>query len=210
MTEITAQLVLELRRRTGAGMMACKAVLQQTECDLDKAVEVLRKQGIAKAESRETRSTGEGRIGSYVHHNGKIAAMVEVNCETDFVARTGVFQQLVRHLAEHIAAAAPIAVEWSDIPVAVVAARRGVFERQVRASDKPEAMIERIVAGKLEAWAGDVVLLQQAWIREPKRTVADLVSETAARLGEAVRVRRFVRFAVGDRLAARIQVLLET
>jgi elongation factor Ts len=198
MRQISAQLVQELRKRTGAGMMACKTVLQQTDCDLDKAVEVLRKQGIAKAESRETRTAAEGRIGSYVHHNGKMAAMVEVNCETDFVARTDVFQELVRYLAEHVAAAAPLAVEWSDIPLAVVAERRGVFERQVRASGKPEGMIEKIVAGKLEAWAGDVVLLRQAWIREPKKVIGDVVSEYSARLGEAVRVKRFERFSVGE------------
>ena len=201
MTQITAQQVQELRRRTGAGMMACKSVLTTTSGDLDRAVEMLRKEGIAKAESRTVRVTGEGRIGSYVHHNGRIAAIVEVNCETDFVARTDEFQTLVRNLAEQVAAAAPLAIEWSELPPAVVLERRREYERQVRASDKPEALVERIVSGRLDAFAREVVLVQQAWIRDAGKTIGELVSETSAVLGEAVSVRRFARFVVGEDLA---------
>jgi elongation factor Ts len=197
MSQITAQLVQELRRRTGAGMMACKSVLTATAGDLDRAVEVLRKQGIAKAESRESRTTGEGTIGFYLHHNGKIAALVELDCETDFVARTDEFRTLARLLAEQVAAADPLAVEGSGVPPSVIAERRSSFERQVRASGKPEALVEQIVSGKIEAYLREVVLLQQSCIREPKRVVADLVAETAAQLGERIVVRRFVRYVVG-------------
>ncbi|MEO8621777.1 MAG: translation elongation factor Ts [bacterium] len=203
MSQITAQLVQELRRRTGAGMMACKSVLTGTDGDIDRAVEVLRKQGIAKAESRESRTTGEGTIGFYVHHNGKIAAMVELNCETDFVARTDEFRMLARLLAEQVAATDPIAVESTGVPLSVMADRRGAYERQVRASGKAEALVPQIVSGKIDAYLREVVLLQQSWIREPKRVVADLVADATAQLGERIVVKRFVRFAVGAESGSR-------
>ena len=197
MTQITAQQVQELRRRTGAGMMACKSVLAQVDGNLDVAVEVLRKQGIAKAESRVDRATGEGLVASYVHHNGRIAALVEVACETDFVARSDVFQALAHHIAEHVAASAPVAVEWHEVPPLMIDEQRAKFERQARASGKPDALIETIVAGKLESFSREVVLLRQPWIRDGGKAIGELVLEASALLGEVVRVRRFSRFVVG-------------
>ncbi|MEP6989458.1 MAG: elongation factor Ts [bacterium] len=203
MTPITSTQVQELRRRTGAGMMACKAVLSATGGDIDRAVEVLRKQGIAKAESRETRPVGEGTIGSYVHHTSRIGAMVALACETDFVARTEAFRTLARQLAEQVAAAAPLAIEFGGVDPSVVAERRTAYEQQVRASGKPEALVAQIVAGKLAAFAKDVVLLEQAWIREPKKAIGELVAECSARLGERIVVQRITRFELGDPASSR-------
>jgi len=194
----SAKDVQELRQRTGAGMMDCKNALQETDGDIDKAVELLRSRGVAKAEKRAGRSTSEGVIGSYIHHNGKIAVLVEVNCETDFVARTEDFQQLARSLAEHVAAAAPIAVDKDQIPADKVESERRIFTQQVRESGKPENMIEKIVEGKIEAYYKDVALLHQAWVRDPKKTVGDLVKEISAKTGENIQVRRFVRYQLGE------------
>jgi elongation factor Ts len=197
-TTFTAKDVQELRQRTGAGMMDCKKALEESKGNMDSAVEYLRTKGIAKAEKRMGREAKEGVIGSYLHHNGKLGVLVEVNCETDFVARNPEFQQLVRQLAEHIAAAAPVAVDKDAVPADKVEKERRIFEEQVRASGKPENMIDKIVTGKVEAYYKDVALLHQAWVREPKKTIGDLVKETSARLGEAIQVRRFVRFQLGE------------
>lgn len=194
----SAKDVQELRQRTGAGIMDCKNALQETDGNIDKAVELLRSRGVAKAEKRAGRSTSEGIIGSYIHHNGKIAALVEVNCETDFVARTEDFQQLARHLAEHVAAAAPIAVDKDQIPAERVESERRIFTQQVRESGKPEHMIEKIVEGKIEAYYKDVALLHQPWVREPKKSIGDLVKEVSAKTGENIQVRRFVRYQLGE------------
>jgi elongation factor Ts len=194
----TAKDVAELRARTGAGMMDCKKALEETGGDIDKAVENLRSRGVAKAEKRAGRTTSEGVIGSYVHHNGKIAVLVELNSETDFVARNEEFQQLARHIAEHVAAAAPIAVDKDQIPADKVEQERRIFTEQVRQSGKPENMIEKIVDGKVEAYYKDVALLHQAWVRDPKKTVGDLVKELSAKTGENIRVRRFVRYQLGE------------
>ena len=194
----SAKDVQELRQRTGAGMMDCKNALQETNGDIAKAVELLRSRGVAKAEKRAGRSTSEGVIGSYIHHNGKIAVLVEVNCETDFVARTEDFQQLARSLAEHVAAAAPLAVDKDQIPADKVESERRIFTQQVRESGKPENMIEKIVDGKIEAYYKDVALLHQAWVRDPKKTVGDLVKEVSAKTGENIQVRRFVRYQLGE------------
>jgi len=197
-TTFTAKDVQELRQRTGAGMMDCKKALEETKGNMDAAVEYLRTKGIAKAEKRMGREAKEGLVGSYLHHNGKLGVLVEVNCETDFVARNPEFQQLVRQLAEHIAAAAPLAVDKDAVPADKVEKERRIFEEQVRASGKPENMIDKIVTGKVEAYYKDVALLHQAWVREPKKTIGDLVKETSAKLGEAIQVRRFVRFQLGE------------
>jgi len=197
-TTFTAKDVQELRQRTGAGMMDCKKALEETKGNMDAAVEYLRTKGIAKAEKRMGREAKEGLVGSYPHHNGKLGVLVEVNCETDFVARNPEFQQLVRQLAEHIAAAAPLAVDKDAVPADKVEKERRIFEEQVRASGKPENMIDKIVTGKVEAYYKDVALLHQAWVREPKKTIGDLVKETSAKLGEAIQVRRFVRFQLGE------------
>ena len=198
MAPITAKDVQELRQRTGAGIMDCKKALEESSGDIDKAVENLRKRGVAKAEKRAGRTTTEGIIGHYLHHNGKVAVLVEVNCETDFVARTEDFQALARSLAEHIAAAAPLAVDKDGIPAATLESERRIAEEQTRASGKPEAMVAKIVDGKLEAFFKDVTLMNQPWVREPKKTIGDLVKEVAAKTGENIQVRRFVRYQLGE------------
>ena len=194
---ITAKDVAALRERTGAGMMDCKKALEETSGDLDKAVELLRSKGAAKADKRAGRQTKEGVIGNYIHHNGKIAVLVEINCETDFVARTDDFQQLGKYIAEHIAAAAPIAVDKDQVPQEKIDSERRIFVEQVKAEGKPEHMIDKIVEGKVQAFYKDVALMHQAWVRDPKKTIGDLVKETSAKTGENVQVRRFVRYQLG-------------
>jgi elongation factor Ts len=198
MADFTARDVQALRQRTGAGMMDCKKALEENKGDIDRAVEYLRTRGIAKAEKRMDRKTSEGQIGSYIHHNGKVGVLVEVNCETDFVARTDDFKTLVKFIAEHIAAAAPVAIDKDAVPREVVDRERRLFEEQVRASGKPDHLIQKIVDGKIEAYYKDVALLHQAWVREPKKTIADLIKETSSRLGENLQVRRFTRFQMGE------------
>ena len=197
-TMVTSKDVKELRDRTGAGMMDCKKALEECGGDIDKAVEHLRKTGAAKAEKRAGRTASEGVIGHYLHHNGKIAVLVELNCETDFVARNEEFVQVARYLAEHIAAAAPIAVDKDSIPQEKVEQERRIFVEQVKQSGKPANMIEKIVDGKIEAYYKDVALLHQAWVREPKKTIGDLVKELSAKTGENIQVRRFVRYQLGE------------
>ncbi len=198
MANITAKDVQELRQRTGAGMMDCKKALEETSGDIDKAVENLRKRGVAKAEKRAGRTTSEGIIGHYIHHNGKLAALVELNCETDFVARTEDFRDLARHLAEHVAAAAPLAVDRDGIPADKIEVERRIAEEQTRASGKPEAMLGKIVDGKMEAFFKESTLLNQPWVREPKKTIGELVKEVSAKTGENIQVKRFVRFQLGE------------
>ena len=194
----TAKDVQELRQRTGAGMMECKKALQENDGNMDKAIEYLRMKGIAKAEKRVGKETTEGMIGSYVHHNGKIAVLVELACETDFVARTDDFKELARLVAEHIAAAAPLGIDKDSVPNEQVEKERAIFTEQVRASGKPENLIEKIVDGKVEAYYKDVALMHQAWVREPKKSIGDLVKEASAKLGENVQIRRFVRYQLGE------------
>ena len=195
---ISAKDVAALRERTGAGMMDCKKALEETGGDLDKAVEMLRSKGAAKADKRAGRQTKEGVIGSYIHHNGKIAVLVEINCETDFVARTEDFQQLGKSLAEHIAAAAPLAIDKDQVPQEKVDSERRIFVEQVKAEGKPDYMIDKIVEGKVQAFCKDVALMHQAWVRDPKKTIGDLVKEVSAKTGENVQVRRFVRYQLGE------------
>ena len=194
----TAKDVQELRARTGAGMMECKKALEENKGNIEQSIEYLRKKGIAKAEKRAGKATSEGMVGSYIHHNGKLGVLVEVGCETDFVARTDDFKNLVRAIAEHIAAAAPLGVDKDAVPADKVEKERRIFEEQVRQSGKPENMIEKIVSGKVEAYYKDVALLHQAWVREPKKTIGDLIKETSAKVGEAIVVKRFVRFQLGE------------
>jgi elongation factor Ts len=194
----TAKDVQELRRRTGAGMMECKKALEETAGDMEKAVEYLRKKGIAKAEKRSGRSTSEGVITSYIHPPGKIGVLVELNCETDFVARTDDFKTLAREVAMHIASAAPLAVDKDGVPADAVDRERRIAEEQVRASGKPDHLVSKIVDGKLEAFYKQVALLSQPWIREDKKTIGDLIKEASSKLGENVQVRRFVRFQMGE------------
>ncbi|MFN2432164.1 MAG: translation elongation factor Ts [Gemmatimonadota bacterium] len=194
---ITADVVKELRQRSGAGMMECKRALEESEGDLEKAMDVLRKKGAAGVAKRAGRVASEGVVEAYVHLGGKIGVLIEVNCETDFVAKTDEFKSLARHLAMQVAAADPLSVDREAVPAEVLQRERGIYEEQARATGKPEAVVEKIVGGKVEKYYADVVLLEQPYIRDPDRKVRDVVEEAAAKLGENLVVRRFVRFAVG-------------
>jgi elongation factor Ts len=197
MSAINVKNVQEVRRRTGAGIIQCKTTLEKTRGDVDQAVNQLRIQGAVAIDARANRRTGEGLITSYTHHNGKLGVLVEVNCETDFVARTDDFRTLARYLAEHIAAAAPVAVDREQMPADLVERKRQGFEEQVRTLGKPKELAAKIVDGKMEAYFRTVVLMDQEWVREPGITIGQLVADTSAKTGEAIRVRRFARFHMG-------------
>jgi elongation factor Ts len=197
-TTFTAKDVQDLRQRTGAGMMDCKRALEETGGNMDRAVELLRAKGIAKAEKRVGREATEGLIGSYVHHNGKVGVLVEVNCETDFVARTEDFKNLVKEIALHIAHAAPVAVDKSGVPAESVERERRVYEQQVRESGKPDHLVSKIVDGKIESYYKDVALLSQPWVKDDKKSIGDLIKETSSKLQENIVVRRFARFRMGE------------
>lgn len=195
---ISAQQVKELRERTGAGMLDCKRALEETGGDLEKAIDLLRSRGAAKAAKREGKSADEGLVATYVHHSGKVGVMVELNCETDFVANTEDFQQLGRDVAMHIAASRPVAVGSEDIPAADVERERSVYMEQVQAEGKPENIQARIVEGKLGKWFKDVALLEQPFVKDPDKTVGELITEVSAKTGEKIEVARFARFEVGQ------------
>lgn len=195
---ISAAQVKELRDRTGAGMMECKKALAEVDGDMEKAIDMLRARGAAKAAKRAGKETSEGAIGSYIHMNGKIGVLVEVNCETDFVARTDDFQELVRDLAMHIAASAPLAVSPEDIDADTVTREKGVYLEQVKQEGKPENMHDKIVEGKLKRFYKDNTLLDQPYVKNPDQTVGELVEEVSAKTGERIVVARFARFALGE------------
>lgn len=194
----TARDVMSLRQRTGAGMMEAKKALEETKGDMDKAAEALRVKGIAKADKRSGKQTSEGVITSYIHPPGKLGVLVEINCETDFVARTDDFKQLGRDIAMHIASAAPIAIDREGIPADRIATERRIAEEQAKTSGKPENIVQKMVEGKVDAFLKDVSLMSQPWIREPKKSIADLVKEASSKLGENIQVRRFIRFQLGE------------
>lgn len=198
MAEISAQLVKQLRDRTGAGMMECKAALQEANGDLEAATTILRKRGLAQAAKKSGRSTSEGVIGSYIHMGGKIGVLVEVNCESDFVARTDDFQNLVKEVGMHIAAASPLYARREDVPAEVLEKEKAIYRAQMENSGKPANVIEKIVEGKLNSFYEQVVLLDQPSIRDPKVTIGQMVTAAIAKLGENVSIPRFVRFKVGE------------
>src|SRR5258708_4780012 len=198
LAEISPKLVMELRQRTGVGMMDCKKALAETNGDIDLAIEALRKRGAAKAASKADRQASEGLVESYIHPGGRIGVLVEVNCETDFVARTDDFQALVRGIAMHIAAMAPLAVKRDDLPADLVASERAIHEDMVRAEGKPEAIVPKIVEGKLNKWFSEVVLLDQPYVKDDKKTVGELLQEAIAKMGENIQVRRFAKFRLGQ------------
>ena len=195
---ITSKDVSELRARTGAGMMDCKRALEEAGGDLEKAGEILRKKGIAKAEKRTGKSASQGVIVSYLHHNGQVGALLELNCETDFVARTDEFQQLARDLALHVASADPIGVNPEDEPAEVLERERRIAEAQVAEEGKPENIRARIVDGKLKKFVAERTLTEQLYVKDDKKTVGQLIKEASGKLGEAIAVRRFARFKIGE------------
>jgi elongation factor Ts len=195
---VTARDVKELRDRTGAGMMDCKKALTETNGDMEAAIDLLRSTGTAKAAKRAERSANEGTIGSYIHHGGRIAVLVELNCETDFVANTEAFQALARDLAMHVAATNPVSVSAADVPADLIERERAIYLEQVRNEGKPENIQEKIVEGKIRKFFEEVTLLQQPFVKNPDQTVEQLIIEVAARTGEKIEVARFVRYAVGE------------
>ena len=196
--EITAALVKKLRDLTGAGMMECKAALTEAKGDLEEATTILRKRGLAQATKKAGRTTNEGMVGHYIHMNGKIGVLVEVNCESDFVARTDDFQGVVREIAMHIAAASPQYVRREDVPQDVLDRERDIYRSQMEGQNKPQQVIDKIIEGKLNSFYEQVCLLDQPSIRDPKVTIGQLVQQTIARLGENIAVPRFVRFKLGE------------
>ena len=195
---ISPKQVSELRARTGAGMMDCKRALEEAGGDMDRAAEILRKKGIAKAEKRAGRSAAQGLVVSYIHHNAQVGVLLEVNCETDFVARTEAFQQLARDIALHIASADPIAVSPEDIPADLIERERRIAEEQVAAEGKPENVRPKIVEGKLKKFIAERTLLEQPYVKDDSKTVGQLVKEVSGKVGEAVQVKRFARFKIGE------------
>jgi elongation factor Ts len=197
-TTISTKDVSELRARTGAGMMDCKRALEEAGGDMDKASEVLRKKGIAKAEKRTGKVASQGVVVSYLHHNGQVGSLVELNCETDFVARTEDFQQLARDIALHVASADPIAVNPEDVPADLLERERRIAEEQVAQEGKPENIRAKIVDGKLKKFVAERTLVEQPFVRDDKKTVGQLIKEASGKLGEAISIRRFARFKIGE------------
>ncbi|UCC26835.1 MAG: translation elongation factor Ts [Gemmatimonadales bacterium] len=195
---ISAKDVKELRDRTGAGMMDCKRALEETGGDMEAAVDLLRAKGAAKAAKREGKSANEGVIGTYIHHSGKVGVMVELNCETDFVANTDDFQSLARDIAMHIAASKPLAVSSESIPAHEVERERAVYRAQLEEEGKPENIREKILEGKMKKWFKDMALLEQPFVKDPDQTIGQLVTNISAKTGEKIEVARFSRFAIGE------------
>ena len=195
---IDAKIVKELRDKTGAGMMDCKRALVDTDGDLEKAVEALRKSGVAKAEKKGTRSAQEGLVYSYIHHGGRLGVLVEVNCETDFVAKTDGFKELVHNLAIQIAATNPVSVSREQVPVELVKSEQDIYTEQAKNSKKPDKVIEKIVVGKMDKYFQEICLLEQPFIKDPDKIVKDLITESIATLGENISVGRYIRYAVGE------------
>lgn len=197
MAEITATMVKELREITGAGVLDCKKALSETDGDFEAAIEILRMKGLSAAAKKSSRATREGAIGHYIHPGAKMASLVEVGCETDFVARTDQFQTLVADLAMHVVASRPEYVSRDEIPADVVEREKVIFLEQMADSDKPDHILERIVEGKLEKWYSEVCLLEQPFVKDPDVTIQDLITDQIAALGENIKVNQFARMEIG-------------
>ena len=195
---VTAGMVKELREKTGAGIMDCKQALQEAEGDFEKAVEILRKKGQASAQKRAGRETKEGVIDAYIHPGNRLGVLIEVNCETDFVARNEEFRQFVHNIAMQVAASNPMVISREDLPQEVVEKELEIYRSQAREQGKPEHIIDKIAQGKLEKFYQEACLLEQAYIRDPDRTVEDLLNEIRAKIGENIVIRRFVRYQLGE------------
>ncbi len=197
---VNAQQVKELREKTGAGMMDCKRALQETDGDMEEGIKLLRKKGMASADKKASRAANEGLVDSYIHMGGKIGVMVEVNCETDFVARNEEFRTFVHDVAMHIAASSPRWVSRDEVPEDVVASEMEIYTEQARATGKPDNVLAKIAEGKLNKWYETVILLEQHFVKDPDKTIDDLRRELVGKIGENVEVRRFVRFQLGEDL----------
>ena len=195
---ISAAQVKELREKTGVGFMDCKSALAEVGGDLEKAIDILRTRGQARAAKRSGRSTGQGVVGSYIHTGGQVGVLVEVGCESDFVARTDEFQALVREIAMHIAAASPAYGTRAEVPEADVEREKSIFRAQFKDSNKPPVVVDKIVEGKLNSYYQQIVLLDQPSIRDPKTSIGDLVTEAIAKMGENITITRFERFKIGE------------
>ncbi|MCD4741315.1 MAG: translation elongation factor Ts [Desulfobacteraceae bacterium] len=198
MVEINALMVKELRERTGSGMMDCKNTLVETEGDVEKAIELLRKKGLAKAAKRSGRTTSEGVVYSYIHAGSKLGVLLEVNCESDFVAKTDGFIEFAKNVAMHIAASNPLGLSEEDISNDLIEKEREVYKALAIKDGKPENIIDKIVEGKVQKYYKEVCLLSQQYIKDPKKTITDLLNESIAVIGENIQIRRFTRFQIGE------------
>jgi len=197
---ISAIIVKELRDKTGAGMMDCKKALMETEGNLEKAIDHLRKTGIAKAEKKGERTAKEGLVFSYIHHGGRLGVLIELNCETDFVAKTDGFSELAHNLAMQIAATNPLSIKRDDIDQSLLEREKAIFSDQAKKSGKPENILDKIVEGKVEKFYAESCLFEQQFIKDPERKVVDLLTEAVATLGENIIINRFTRYAIGESL----------
>lgn len=195
--KITSQMVKELRDKTGAGMMDCKKALGETDGDLEKAVDHLRKKGMSVAAKRAGRATSEGVIETYIHAGGKLGVMVELNCETDFVAKTDRFLEFARDIAMHIAAVNPLAITKEEAPEDVVAREREIYMEMALKTGKPENIVEKIVSGKMDKFLAEICLLEQKFVKDPDQTIQDMLTDLVGKMGENISIKRFSRFQVG-------------
>jgi elongation factor Ts len=210
MAEVTTQMIKDLRERTQAGMSDCKKALMECEADMEKAVEYLRKKGIAQAAKKATRIASEGMIAHYIH-GSRIGVLVEVNCETDFVSRNPDFQQFAREVAMQVAAMSPQYVSQEEIPPAVIEQEKDIRLEQARQQKKPEAVLQKIVDGQMAKWRKEVCLLEQAWVKDPegKKDIKSLLTDLIGKIGENIKIRRFVRYELGEGLAKRADDFVE-
>ena len=195
--KITSQMVKDLRDKTAAGMMDCKKALSETEGDMEKAVDLLRQKGLAVAAKRAGRATSEGTIECYIHAGGKIAAMVELSCESDFVAKTDGFKEFARELAMHVAASSPVALSREEVPEEVIAREKQIYIEQANDSGKPENIIEKMVEGKMEKFLKEICLLDQKFVKDPDVTIQEMITDLIGKMGESISIKRFSRFQVG-------------
>ena len=201
---ISAAQVKDLRSITGAGILDCRKALVETDGNIDKAVEYLQKKSLAAASKKADRIAAEGAVGSYVHMGGRIGVLCEINCETDFVAKTGEFQDFMKDVCMHIAAMNPTYLNSSEVPEDAVATQRRIFTEMMKESGKPENIIEKIVDGKMKKWFGEVCLMDQPFVKDPDNTVSELLTKMIAKIGENMRIRRFVRFGLGEGLEKKV------
>ncbi len=198
MGTINAAMVKQLREKSGAGIMDCKEALTECDGDMDKAVEYLRKKGLATAQKRAGRSTSEGVVQAYIHMGGKIGVLVEVNCETDFVAKTDDFQEFTKNIAMHIAATSPVGLSQEDVPQEIVDREMDIYRAQAKEMGKPDKIIDKIAEGKLSKFFKESCLMNQAYVRDPDLTITDYLNEVIAKTGERISIKRFVRFQIGE------------